>query len=286
MPDQTLIPPKKTIVEPEAAGSENPDFEPMELLEKLEAQARQPAPGTLPDTLAWNDIRQEPALFQARGGKFYEPHIGDLASAIGREGRLDPVEVIQIGPQAVLIEGHHRMEAYRRSGITDGIPVVYFTGTVEEAVAESGRANSRAKLPMRLTERSDYAWKLVLLGRHSIRQTALAANISERQVANMRKAAKALGADAFDHNGWMAALRASKGIPSLTWEPDEIEARKEALAQEYAERLSKAFYTKLTKNPEIAARALSLHFGDKLREVFRELEGYVEQREDEEESDF
>ena len=199
---------------------------------------------------------------------------------------LTPVDVIQIGSQAVLIEGHHRMEAYRRAGITEGIPVVYFKGTIEDAVAESGRANSRAKLPMPLRERSDYAWRLVKLGRPSIRETAPAANISERQVAIMRKVAKALGDRAFSYDGWIAALQASKGIAPLTWEPAEIEARKEAQAQEYAERLSKAFYTKLTNNPEIAARALALHFGDKLDEVFRELQGYVGQRGDEEEDDF
>ena len=272
------------VVEGEA--DEKPEFEPLELLTRLEAQARQPTPVVLPEKLAWKAIRQEPGLFQARGGQLYEPHLSDLASAIGREGRLDPVEVIQVGPQAVLIEGHHRMEAYRRAGITEGIPVVYFTGTVEDAVAESGRANSRAKLPMPLRERNDYAWKLVKLGRHSIKETASAANISERQVANMRKVAKALGAGAFEFEQWMPALQASKGIAPLTWEPDEIEARKEALAQEYAERLSKAFYTKLMNNPEIAARALALHFGDKLGEVFRELEGYVGVAEDDEESDF
>lgn len=270
----------------EATVDDKPEFEPLELLTKLEAQARQPAPADLSDRLAWRDIRQEPGLFQARGGQLYEPHLSDLASAIGREGMLDPVEVIQIGPQAVLIEGHHRMEAYRRAGITDGIPVVYFMGTVEDAVAESGRANTRAKLAMPLRERSDYAWKLVKLGRHSIKETATAANISERQVAIMRKVAKALGDSAFSYDGWMAALRASKGIAPLTWEPDEIEARKEAQAQDYAERLSKAFYTKLTNNPEIAARALALHFGDKLGEVVRELEGYIGHQGDEEEDDF
>jgi hypothetical protein len=270
----------------EATADEKPEFEPLELLTRLEAQVRQPAPAVLPETLAWRDIRQEPGLFQARGGELYEPHLSDLASAIGREGMLDPVEVIQIGPQAVLIEGHHRMEAYRRAGITEGIPVVYFKGTVADAVAESGRANTRAKLPMPLRERNDYAWKLVKLGRHSIKETASAANISERQVAIMRKVAKALGDAAFGYERWMPALQASKGIAPLTWEPDEIEARKEAQAQDYAERLSKAFYTKLTNNPEIAARALALHFGDKLREVLRELEGYVGQRDDEEEDDF
>lgn len=276
----------ETVRVVDATTDEEPEFEPLELLTKLEAQARQPTPSVLPDKLPWKDIRQEPALFQARGGQLYEPHLSDLASAIGREGRLDPVEVIQIGPQAVLIEGHHRMEAYRRAGITADIPVVYFKGTVQDAVAESGRANSRAKLPMPLQERTDYAWKLVKLGRHSIKETATAANISERQVANMRKVAKALGAGAFNHERWMAALQASKGIAPLTWEPDEIEARKEAQAQEYAERLSKAFYNKLTNNPEIAARALALHFGDKLAEVFRELEGYVGATEDDDECDF
>ena len=139
---------------------------------------------------------------------------------------------------------------------------------------------------MPLRERNDYAWKLVKLGRHSIKETASAANISERQVAIMRKVAKPLGDGAFSYDRWMPALQASKGIAPLTWEPAEIEARKEALAQDYAERLSKTFYTKLMNNPEIAARALALHFGDKLGEVFRELEGYVGVTEDDEESDF
>ncbi len=64
------------------------DFEALELLKSLEQQARQRAPSSLPDKLPWNDIRQEPGLFQARGGALYEPHLSDRPPLSGPVGML------------------------------------------------------------------------------------------------------------------------------------------------------------------------------------------------------
>lgn len=269
----------------EGQAVEEPDFAPLQILAELEAQAMKPMPAVLPDMLAWKDIRQVPELFQARTGKLNQHHVGELVSAIGRSGALDPVTVIQIGPEAVLIEGHHRMAAYSRAGFTESIPVSYFTGTVKDAVREAGRANSRAKLPMPLQERQNYAWKLVKMGCYTKAQIRDAANISDGQVGIMRRVRKALGEAATDHEHWWQAQRAAKGIESLTWDADEIDAKKEEWAQKYAERLHKSFSNQLTQNPEIAARALALHFGDALGEVYRELAGHVGKLEDESDED-
>lgn len=265
----------ETATMTDASAEEVPEFEPLQLLAELEAQAQQPAPAVLRDKLPWKDIRQVPALFQPRGSTLNQQHVSDLVSAIGRGGKLDPVMVIQIGSQAVLIEGHHRLEAYRRTGDVDDIPVVYFTGAVRDAVTESGRANSRAKLTMPMQERQNYAWRLVNIGCYTKAQIVEAANISDGQVGIMRRVRKALGLEASGYPQWWQALQASKGNVDLTWNPDELESRKEALAQEYAERLSRAFYDKLAKNPEIAALALSKHFGDKIKDLYRELADHV-----------
>lgn len=75
--------------------------------------------------------------------------------------------------------------------------MAYFTGSVEEAVLQAGRANSKAKQPMTNTERQDFAWRLVRLGSYTRNQVAEAAGVSLRQVATMREVLKELGEDAF-----------------------------------------------------------------------------------------
>lgn len=264
-----------TPAEPQEASPEVDDFEPSVLLEKLKAKAAtEPHPDVLPDNLSISDIATATALFQPRG--LAENHVHDL-SRKARSGTIfDPVVVLQIGGTPYLVDGHHRREAYLNASVTKPIPVTYFTGSIEEAVLEAGRANSKAKQPMTNTERQDFAWRLVRLGGYTRNQVAEAAGVSVRQVATMRDVLKQLGADAFEHESWWKARQASSGRESPSFDTDdEREEWLEARASDLAGRMRKEFTGKLISNPELAARALHIYFGRKLPELFYELRHYV-----------
>lgn len=269
-------------VETEAAS-----FELAEMLERLEAEARAAVSSPRPDRVPPLAIETLPELFQPRGRvDLDEHHIGELEKGLRISGDLDPILVKWIGAKAHLIDGHHRLEAYRRNGDGRPIPVRAFEGTVQDAVLEAGRANSRAKLPMSPRERQSYAWRLVLLGGYTKQKTAEAAGISERQVAIMREVKKKLGADAFECRDWWRAKQMADGIAASSRTEEEEEAWLEQQAEQFADRLAKTFSTKLAASPELAARALAIYFGRNLGRVVAELQELVPEREDDPEADF
>jgi ParB-like chromosome segregation protein Spo0J len=267
-------------VEPEEASLNEVEFEPSALLAKLKAQAAaKPVPEVLPDHLPISAIATETALFQPRG--LAENHVHDL-TRVAKSGRLfDPLVVIQIGGAAYLVDGHHRREAYLNAKVAQPIPVTYFAGSVEEAVLEAGRANSKAKQPMTNTERQDFAWRLVRLDTYTRNQVSEAAGVSVRQVATMRKVLKALGEEAFEHDRWWMARQALSGKESPSFDSDdEREEWLEARASDLAHRMRKEFTGKLISNPELAARALNIYFGRKLPELLHELRQYAPEAQD------
>jgi len=253
------------------AGAESA-FEPVRLLAELVDAAKGEQRHTQPDRLAMSEITRMPDLFQPRG--MSEKHIGDLVRAIKIAGELDPLTVLAIGQRAILVDGHHRIEAYDRAGILADIPVKYFPGTPQEAVLEAGMANSKAKLPMSGQERQDYAWRLVLLGKHSKAEIATASGASTSQVANMRTVKRKLGQSAFGYQSWWRArLDAQGGADELS--EDDREEWKREMAGNFADRLAKEFSTKLAEKPEIAAMAFDTYFGRRLPELVQVLRAYV-----------
>ncbi|TPL45439.1 ParB N-terminal domain-containing protein [Mesorhizobium sp. B2-4-6] len=237
-----------------------------------------------PPELHLQDIETVPVLFQPRGG-ISERHVSELVKAIKAVGVLDPVTVMVVGrgvsitsagepsPQVagsrfILIDGHHRIEAYGAAKWAAPVPVTYFEGTPEEAVLVAGEANSKAKLPMDNTDRQNFAWRLVLIDRHSKAAVAKASGISEAQVSIMRRAKKALGEQAGDFSSWFRARLAANGKDHGNNGEDEREQWMQQVADRYADELTKKFSTKLALNPEIAAMALASYFGRKLPEVY------------------
>ncbi|ODT15843.1 MAG: hypothetical protein ABS35_30230 [Kaistia sp. SCN 65-12] len=260
-----------------SADDERNDFGPVQLLAELKEKAKHPSPSPLPDRLPWGSIKQLPELFQPRGPNGTdEKHVQDLKRGLEVSKELEPVLVAWIGPDAYLIDGHHRMLAYNLARWVEPIPVAPFTGTVDEAVLAAGEANSRAKLPMSTRERMNYGWKLVLMGKPYTKSMIVrAAGVSDRQVALMRRAVRDLGSDAFTYREWWQAQQAAKGKTSEPFTDDEQEARLEAMAGEWADTLAKTFSTKLAQNPELAARALSHYFGRNLKQLVRHLSDHV-----------
>ncbi|TPN06426.1 nuclease [Mesorhizobium sp. B2-1-3] len=235
-------------------------------LQELMSQFIGPAQG--PRELRLQDIETVPELFQPRGG-ISERHVSDLIKAIKAVGPLDPVTVMMVGNRTILIDGHHRIEAYRAAKWATPVPVRYFEGTPEEAVLLAGEANSKAKLPMDNTDRQNFAWRLVLIDRHSIAKVARASGISAAQVTIMRRAKRTLGEQAGDHVSWFRARLAANGKEYVnSGDDDERDQWMQQVADRYADELTKKFSTKLALNPEIAAMALASYFGRKLPEVY------------------
>lgn len=161
-------------------------------LEVLEAGGEKSPP---PDRLAIAGISLAPAVFQGRAdakadGSTDGGHVAALVRAIAAKSRscqfLDPVTVYRVGAKAYLVDGHHRMAAYRAANITLPVPVRWFEGSLEGAVQESAGSNQKAKLPMRFQERQEVAWRLTIMGGVSKSRIAEASGVCARTVAGMR----------------------------------------------------------------------------------------------------
>ncbi|WP_237479238.1 ParB/RepB/Spo0J family partition protein [Lichenibacterium dinghuense] len=268
----------------EITGAEQSQPDEMEAaLRTLEAKASEPRPAVLPDALTIAAIERLEVLFQPRGET--EQHIMELRRGLKRDGALAPLTVFQAGSTAFLVDGHHRWTAYKRERFAAPVPVVYFEGSAEEAVTFAGEANSQDKQPMTTGEKSDYAWRLVRCGRFSKSQTARASGTSKATVATMRRVKEALGPDAGGYATWWQAKAAKREQASPKSE-DEWEAEQQRKADVIAGKLYAMFYNKLVKNTDVAAMALASHFGNQLGRLAKDLRQYVEEPEEDEDSDF
>ncbi len=239
-----------------------------------------------PDRLEFELIDLHPELFQPRYEALDEHHVQELARTIKRQGDLDPILLLPVGQRGVVIDGHHRLDAYKLACVTNTVPVNWFCGSVEEAVLEAGRINSKVRLVMGTQERMNYAWRLVLLDKYTKPEMMEASGASDGQLGKMRRLKRELGDDAYDFTVWQEALNHHQKKTRKPMDDDQREAYLENLANDYADRLHKAFGTKLGQNPEVAARALAFHLGRRLDGVVTELLSYVSEDALEENDDF
>jgi ParB-like chromosome segregation protein Spo0J len=240
----------------------------------------------LPSALPLSAIKKCEELFQPR--KLDERHLHELGQVLRSKTRkfFDPLTVIAIGADAYIVDGHHRYTAYVVAKTVEPVPVVYFPGTVADAVIDAGAANHKAKLTMTSEQRSDRAWVLVTLGQFSKAEIAKGSGASSSQVAEMRRTRtklQELGLDPADYSSWWKARQASNG--SQTVRPEWTEERMDQLASQYAVKLSKAVGPRLVENPELAAAVLAKYFGRKLEEVDHHLAKYLPDPSDEEDDE-
>ncbi len=243
---------------------------------KLESEAETTAQeGPLPSSLPIEAIETWPTLFQVR--EMSPVHVEDIARALREGGDVPPLLVLRTGHRAILLDGHHRLAAHRKAGFKEAA-VKSFVGSVREAVLAACAANSITKLPMTTAERQDAAWRYVLLGIHSKAAIARASGASTRTVATMRSVAKRLGGEAHTAQTWANAMRMDRAAGREDQTEEERLEWIEAAAQSYADTMARTFQGKLTKNPEIAARALAIHFGRRLENVVAHLGEWLPDR--------
>lgn len=219
--------------------------------------------------LQTSEIKERLELFQPRefsyGARSVDPDwVKDLARRIGIHGELDPVLVIRIGKEWVCVDGHHRIAAYRLRGHKKPIKCEWFAGTPREAVDECMRRNSRDHLPISLADRSEEAWRRVLLDQGSKKKISGACGISSGTVANMRRAKRLYETDPgfaarvgrpLLETSWGLILLAHGNVREQEFDLDE---RADMLARTIRSRLSNL----LVKDPVVTAYALARY--DKL----------------------
>ena len=173
---------------------------PLEGLETISADlAANPAPPKIPKGLPLDRVIVCPSVFQQRQERYDEyvrdQHIKTLMASVGKSKSpsfLDPITIWWGGAGFYLLDGHHRLEAYRRVGVTQAIPVEVFLGTPQEALAKSASGNSRDKLPMTAQEKMNAALRLTLCTPLSKAAVVQATATSESSVKNIRRAVNKL----------------------------------------------------------------------------------------------
>lgn len=193
-----------------------------------------------------------------------DSHVKALVEAVKTaEGNaFDPVTVWWSGLHWYVIDGHHRMMAYRRAKKEDEklpldtIPVDVFDGSLDEAIRQSAVLNSKDKLPMTRADKLERAWKLVCLGNGWTGEDIVSATtVSLRTVATMRKERKGLLAQGKDDPLEVTWADVLSKVSPVNHDDDW----KERQAVEWQKRLVRMFGKKFAEQPEIAARAIELY---------------------------
>ncbi|QPC92600.1 ParB/Srx family N-terminal domain-containing protein [Mesorhizobium sp. INR15] len=231
--------------------------------------------GPTPPTSAANlsldrkEISMMAAIFQPRDrDRMYvadKRHIAALADAIGKNANkpryLDRIVVWWGGDRWYVIDGHHRLDAYATRAVREAIPCHAFSGTLDDAMAFSGLANSKDRLPMSKTDKLNYAWRLELLTDLSKVKIAQASSCATRTVANMRTVKAALLSNPENsiadllEQGWKRCDAMARGVTFDTSNYDH-EAEVSRRAAIYRDRLYKALGNKPHTDPEAFALAL------------------------------
>ena len=233
-------------------------------------------PTELPTALPLASIQRWPKVFQHRGfaGPASKSHVLRLTAAIkkAKSHTLDPIVVWWDGKAWACVDGHHRYEAYLAAELdsTHLVPVEVFDGTLDQAMAAAASANTKDKLAMSSSEKSNAAWHLVAMTGMSKADVAKVASVSESTVATMRRILAQLDAkvdDAvnslaipahgnFRELNWADAKRLAEGRDAADFDRDAAEEKK---AQEMALSLRKSLGNEGGKYPEVFARALEIY---------------------------
>ena len=230
------------------------------------APSRETLP-TLPKALHHSRLKIVPALFQPRFQKEDTDHVAELRAALIEGGKLDAVKVFPIGDAFFLIDGHHRVAAYRdveADHESDGmIPVSYLASrSLDDAIAYAAKENAKARKRLERWELSAWTWEIVKSeARLSKACIAKLTGTSEATIGRMRpifrRIKEATATDPRSTIGWERWSWPS----AMKWDKDHIpptmdeDAETKALQHLYA-KFSKAFGPLINKSPERIFRAV------------------------------
>jgi hypothetical protein len=216
-------------------------------------------------------IEIRPELFQPGEFSFGlrgtdKDHVKKLARFIGIQGELDPIVVIKLGKKFVCVDGHHRLEAYKKENWTSPIKCEWFGGSVREAADQSITRNAKDRLNVPQADRLEQAWKRVLLGWWSKAEIVRLCGVGDGTVAQMRRVMEhwrkrdALGNEFRRNLGGGNLYETSWAQAKLAWlGVGASEIDDELQAVRLAKRLRARLTNILSRNPAVTARALTLY---------------------------
>lgn len=225
--------------------------------------------GGILDRLPIAAIRRMISVFQPRSlsGNLADDakHIDDLAKIVGKPPAvafLDPVTVWWSGLAFYVLDGHHRIAAYRQQGYDGEIPVEVFHGTLDEAMLRSRSDNTKNRLAVTEDDKCDSALKAVLMTDCSKSAIAKACGVGTALIGRQRQAIVKVLADNPEMSrgeladlGWKEVNRMAKGEePSPYDGPDYLEVQ----ASKHATRMLRAMGQPFFQNVELVARTLSV----------------------------
>ena len=227
----------------------------------LVCETSDPKAATKLKELPIREIYVDRGTFQWRVPKYNkvesEEHLRTLIRALKSTGEpLEPLLVFPIRGRFFVIDGHHRLDAYRKARWKGPIPVDVFEGTFDEARLAALAGNTKDKLRLSGPEKKEAAWKLVNEDKLSKAQIVKLGVASDGTVSTMRKVRKKLMDDGEDPTSvsWAEARRVS-----LRTTVDDPEDWKEKKAQKIVDALLKAKIGQgLAKDPEVTALALQM----------------------------
>lgn len=191
-------------------------------------------------------------------------HVENLLEAIksSPQHELDPITVWWSGKCFRVIDGHHRLEAYRRAAKqpkhrTEAIPVTVFEGSIERAIAEAIKGNAKDKLSMTREDKLNAAWRMSIDGGISRKDVwkytgASTGSVSamRRKLTELQKTYPTSWRDVAMSQTWQeirAGDRASPLDDYDVWQKEEIRRGIQTLRKEFPRG-------KLLKNPDLAYR--------------------------------
>ena len=238
--------------------------------------------------LRLEQIKTEPETFQFRELEVTEDHVRNLSDAIRAGNELDPLTIWERGPDDfVVLDGHHRYAAYKACGYTKAIPAVVHQCNEAKAAVLALQENTKTKLPMTKTERTNAAWRLVCSDYGlSKAETVKATGVGDGTVANMRRHRKQLeAADEVLPDTWLAAIQAVKGLhDDREWDEDMQEEVINARAKQLDDQIGEALGRMGSIQWEAVARVLEWRLSkENLGYILDDLSGADS---DEDEDDF
>lgn len=236
---------------------------------RLEAEHGEPQPDLeKSDRLPIENIETVPEVFQPRtdgeeiaDGLFVEDLAGELKRRL--EDGLDPLTVFWTGKRWVLVDGHHRLAAYRdcKEWRSKPVPVRPFEGPLEEAVAFSIHENQKLRLQLTRSERSQFAWRFVCLRQPDRKSFQAVTGQSREQYFKMMRRYRELVSDHPDLTATALAsmpwLKVRRGDPFAAPSAEtDWELITERTAAGWVKKLKRHFGSQLIKQPDAFALAL------------------------------
>ncbi|MET3911902.1 hypothetical protein ABID59_006269 [Bradyrhizobium sp. S3.3.6] len=214
--------------------------------------------------LALKDIRVATKVFQWRNPGMVpsDDHIFEMAKATQNTGALEPILVMPVADKYYVMDGHHRLAAYKTAGWKGDIPAIVFSGTLDEAIREALRRNTKNKLPMTTKERTEATWELVKLGKpgewpDSIAETRELTGAGKGTVNRMREAWTKLHSGQYEGIAGLSWRQAIAKLDGKEQQAFDEASWLEERAQNLANDIERA-KLHLSKNPEITALALEM----------------------------